>query len=75
MKVTKNEDEGKMILEFVAGDTFKSAGQLYIVTDWTLPGQLRKCVDLETGITENFAFEQKVTPCIAEVIILNNVDE
>lgn len=75
MKVTKNENESKMILEFVAGDTFKHSGKLYIVTDWPLPGQLKKCVDLETGITENFAFEEKVTPCMAEVIILNNVDE
>lgn len=75
MKVTKNKDEGTMILQFVAGDTFKYEGNIYIVTDRMLPGQLRVCVDLETGISEDFAFEQKVTPCMAEVIILNNVDE
>jgi hypothetical protein len=73
----KRRDETKNVVacKIPNGDAFEYDDKLYIATNVFLPGDLRECVNLETGEMITFAAEVKVKCRLVELIVLNDVEE
>lgn len=74
MKVTNEVTEkNKMVGSLENGSVFEHEDSFYMITN-KCNEQYTVCVDVNTGVCTDFPNNKVVTPRLAEVIIMNDVE-